>query len=373
MYFFGVAMRNVLRRPLRSSLTAVGVGMGVACVLVMLGFSRSLDQGWVATLQERGTHLLAVRRDTADLLTGSLPVEYARKMLAVEGVRSAEPEMVDLISLPNGHTLAVSGWASGSRLWSTIQIEQGRLPGLDERRVAVVGQSAAQTMGLHVGDELGIRGRQFKVVAVFRQNSMMGSGALYVPLADMQELRSTEGKTTAFHVQVDHPEDPERLASVRRRLGEALPDVAFWQTKDVADNSEILNLLRGLAWGMSIIAIAMGALAVLNTLLMSVTERTHEIGVLSAVGWSARRVLGMIVLEGVVICVAGAAAGVAMGVAMSHAMHAHPRLHGFLNPELRGDVLVEALVLALGLCVLASLYPAWRAVRMNTLDAIRDE
>jgi putative ABC transport system permease protein len=201
----------------------------------------------------------------------------------------------------------------------------------------------------------------------------MGNNMVLLPLPTMQEMMGLPGRVTAFNIAVDRPDDPQGIESVLNRLGGAFPELRFWETKDAADNSEILRSMRATAWSVSVIAIVMGTVIVTNTLLMSVNERTREIGVLSAVGWSAGRIQGMIVLEGMLLTLAGSLAGAALGLAGVGVLTSHPRVRGFVDTDMSGALIAEVAGAAILLGLLASAYPAWRAVRINVMDAIHHE
>lgn len=373
MHFISIAACNLRRRPMRSSLTALGVAMAIGGVLAMTGISRSLDNGWINTFMARGTHLLAVRKDSAEMFTGAIPEEVGVRLASVGGVLSVSGELMELESMLDGSTLLTGGWKTGGPLWTSLQLVEGRIPAEGEQGVAVVGESAAASLETGLGRVVTIQEHPFTVIGVFKQSGSMGNSMLLLPLTDMQDLMGMQGRVAIFNLQVESPEDAARLADVRKRLKAAFPDLAFWETKDVSEKSEVLRLLRAISWGVSTMAALIGALVLLNTLLMSVTERTREIGVLSALGWSPRRILGMIVLEGLILSALGGLLGIAMGFAGLRGMGMSPNLVGFLDTSIPLPVMLHALWLALVLGAAASLYPAWRALRLNVVEALRYE
>jgi putative ABC transport system permease protein len=374
MHFVTMALYNLLRRPLRTALTGLGVALAVGCSLTMLNMSRGLERGWIQALMDRGTHILGVRRHTAEILTGALDARLGERIAAEEGVRSVCGELVDMTPLEDGHTMLVCGWPEGGFLWSSLRFEAGGRPPAGSGDSAVLGQAAADALNLGVGGSFRMHDREFRVAGVARQGgSSMGSGIIMIPLRTMQELMGLQDRVTAFNIQVAHPDDTRQLGEIRERLSRKYDNVAFWETKEVAEKNDILRLLRALARGIATVAIAMGALVVLNTLLMSVTERTREIGILAALGWTSARILGMIWLEGLLLSTAGSVAGIGIGAAAMRGVAGAPRLQGFFDASLPPGLLAAAVAAGLAVGSVASLYPAWRAVRLNTMDAIRHE
>jgi putative ABC transport system permease protein len=126
-------------------------------------------------------------------------------------------------------------------------------------------------------------------------------------------------------------------------------------------------------FGIAAMALIVGGLGMTNTMVMSVFERTREIGVLRALGWRRRRVLGMIVRESVVLSLLGGASGVAVVFVLGLALNLSPVMQGFIRLEYSPDLFAQALVTTLALGVAGGVYPAWRATRLQPIEALRYE
>jgi putative ABC transport system permease protein len=127
-----------------------------------------------------------------------------------------------------------------------------------------------------------------------------------------------------------------------------------------------------MAWAASLVGLAMGLLIVLNTLLVAVLERTREIGVLGALGWSCRRILTLVLLESLLLSAAGGLLGMALGYLGLNLLIMHPMLRGIVavTPSLSafGQQFLVTVVLGIG----GGFLPAWRALNLNPVDALRD-
>ena len=123
----------------------------------------------------------------------------------------------------------------------------------------------------------------------------------------------------------------------------------------------------------SVLAIAVGGLGVLNTMLMAVMERTRELGILRALGWPARAVLGLILREAVLIGLLGGVAGSLVAFALTALMRAAPMVGEAFDPRWEWDVFVRAFAVAMLLGVAGGLYPAYRATRLQPVEALRYE
>ena len=373
MRFVSIPARNLSRRPVRSALTALGVALAVAGFVVLTGFSRGMERAWTTSLIERDVQMTAVPRGTVQILTASIDEPVAARVAAFEGVRDASAELADMILLPSGQPVFVVGWPPQSFLWGTLRLSAGSLRDAMPPDGAVLGQGLASVLRLGPGATLALLSARLSVRAVFRPNGVINNNMVIVPLPTLQRLLHRPGKVTVLDLRLAQPGDPVQVKTVRTRLTAAFPDLTFTETRSVADSDTILRLIRAMAWGISLIALAMGLFTILNTLLMSVTERTREFGVLSALGWSPGRVLAMVVIEGLVLSAAGGAVGIVLGVAGLRWLAEAPLLRGLVEPETGARLLLEVAAVTLVLGVAGSLYPAGRAVRVQPVDALRYE
>ena len=175
------------------------------------------------------------------------------------------------------------------------------------------------------------------------------------------------GVVSGFWVRVAPGAD---RGAVRAAIEAALP-VRVFETQEMLNGDRNIIVLRAVSSAVSTIALVMGALNLFGTLLMSVQERTREIGMIAAMGWADRRIIGLIMMEGLILGVLGCAGGVAVGLIASRAFGALPMIGAVISFEPTLADLALPLLLALPLCAVGAAYPAWRAVRMMPADALR--
>jgi putative ABC transport system permease protein len=317
--------------------------------------------------------MLATRKGAVELLTASIKESIADELQQIEGIRSVAGELVDLVTLGPGQVVLITGWAPQSYLWNSLELLDGTLPDPDASGEVVVGQACSEALGIIPGKTIRIRGSDFIVSGIFRQRGVMGNGTIVLPLSTMQSVLERPGTVTEFNILVEHPDDREWVSDLRTRLNETFPYLLFMETSEITNNNDVLRLFRAMAWGTSFLALVIALVVVLNTLLMTVTERTREIGILSAVGWSSSRILTMIILEGIILAVIGSIVGSILGTCGLRYLAHLPYVRGFLHPVVTVRLLLEVFCATLMLGVLGSLYPAYRAVHINPVDALMYE
>lgn len=370
MRLAAVAWHNLARRPFRSALTAAGVGIAVGGFVCLAGVSGGVARAWNGGMVQRGAHLVALRAGSVEILAASLPESTVDELSREPGVRDAAGELVNLAILESGDTALVSGWAPGSFLWDSLPMTSGRLPRDGE---AVLAEELAREQRLRPGDAVFLEGKLVPVVGTFKAQGALLSTGIVLPLRTMQELWSRPGAVTFLLARLERPSEDGEATAVLERLRKRFPGLRISRSERVAEDNRVLDLLSALNRTTTGVALLMAFVVVLNTLLMSVAERTRELGVLSALGWPARRILASITLEGVLLSLAGGLSGSLLGTAGIHWIATASALRGFVDPAVGALEVVEATAAAAALGTLGALYPAWRAVRLDPVAALRSE
>lgn len=370
MRLAALAWHNVARRPVRSLLTAGGVGIAVGGYLCLAGITGGVARAWNGGMVQRGAHVVAMRAGSVEILATSVEERVVGELAGVPGVRDASGELVNLAILESGDTALVSGWSPGSFLWASLRLVAGRLP---EDGEAVLGEGLAREQGLEPGDPIVLEGRVVPVVGTYRAPGPLMSAGIVLRLRDMQELWSRPGAVTFVLARLERPGDAGEVAETLGRLRARFPLLRISESERVAEDNRVLDILSALNRTTSGVALLMGLVVVLNTLLMTVSERTKELGVLSALGWPPRRVLASITLEGVLLSLAGGLGGALLGLLGVRWVATASALEGFVDPAVGAGDVLRAIVAAGALGALGALYPAWRAVRLDPVAALRSE
>jgi putative ABC transport system permease protein len=383
MRFHDFVLKNLVRRKLRSLLTISGIAVAVATVVTLVGISHGLKQSAAEAFRSHDVDLVVVRAGTMQRMASSMNEKLARRLAAMPGVAQVVPALTDVVSLGEEGLIGipVNGWPAKSHVWDSLRIVDGRRLKADDRGCVLLGNLLAQNLEKRVGETVEIEMKEFNVVGVYESASVYEGRAALVLLQDLQRLMDRAGQVSEFMVVLDRKLSDRKaaienlrpqVADLRDEEGQPLGLTALPTEQYVSHDMEI-QLAGRMAWSTSLIALAIGSVGVLNTMLMSVLERTQEIGVLRAIGWPKARIVKMIVCESCALGVAGALLGMGAGVALTAALSRFPAARGMVRGDTAPGVLAAGFAVALAMGLAGSLYPACRGAGLHPTEALRYE
>ena len=374
MRFSTLILRNLFRRRTRTILTAAGLAVAIAAVLDLVGVSWNFHRAFNSLYQGKGIDLVVVRAGLTNQLSSTLDQQLGDRIRAIDGVAKVAPSLMDVVGFEQANlaSVLVNGWESGSLLFSGSHILEGRTFGPEEKDVALLGRILALNLGKKVGDTVDVAGEPLKVIGVYESDSLFETGAMIIPLATLQHMMGREGQVTGLVVQA-RSSTADDVSALRRRIESAISGVAATPARDQIEHDVQLRLVRVMTTATTALAVLLGSVGMLNTMIMTVFERTQEIGVLRALGWKRRRVLSMILGEAVCLGLLGAVMGMILALIGMRCLMLIPTARGFIEPSVPMPVLAFGLVIGLALSVLGGIYPAVRAAALDPSEALRHE
>jgi len=375
MWFITFIFANLLGRPARSLLTLSGIAIAVAAVVALLGVVRGFERSLLELYQGRGIDVMVQQAGRLQMTSSVLSENLRADIEATEGVAEVYPALIEVLSLLKDDMMGVvvQGWPPDSEPIRRLKWVAGGPYSDAEAREALVGERLAAAMGVKVGDttEL-IEGEPFKVVGIFESTNVFDSGSMFVPILPLQKLMFRQGEVTMFAV-VAESRQPEALRRLAERLRKVAPKVEADVADDVAQRSTEIRVARSFAWLTSMIAVMIGSVGMLNTMMMAVFERTREIAMLRALGWRRRRVIAMVLGESTLLCLAGAAVGIGVAVVLVKVLAQMPAAGRLVAGDISPGVMFQGLALALLLGLIGGLYPAWTAARLAPVEGLRHD
>jgi putative ABC transport system permease protein len=372
--FISLIAKNVLHRPVRTVLTTVGLAVAISAVVILVGISWNFENSFLAIYKTKGIDLVVVRAGASNQLSSSLDIKMGDQLRKIEGVAGLAPSLVDTVAFEDKNLVSVlvDGWVPGSILFRGVRLLEGRALQPDDKKAAMLGRVLALTLDKKAGDSVNIAGEPFEVVGIFESDSWFENGSLTMPLATLQTMMGRENQVTGFLIQAKSS-DTRSIDALRKRIESTIAGVAATPARDHVMGDTQIRLAKAMAWTTAAVALVLGSVGMLNTMLMSIFERTREIGILRAVGWRRRRVLALVLGEALVIALIGTTLGVVLAILGLKAITLAPTARGFIDPNLPPVVLIIALVMGIGLSLLGGLYPAARAAALEPTEALRYE
>lgn len=371
--FTGFVWKNLKRRRLRSLLALGGIGMAVGAFVALVGFSRGFEQQWLRLYSSSGTDIAVIE---GTFLNTSLDESAAAKISSLPMVQQVSPMIYNVMDLtPDVNALAY-GWREDSYEFSSLQILSGRRFRGGQPEV-MLGELLAQALKKNPGDTLEIQGTPFTVTGIYHGPSALEADAVILPLNQLQELSSLQGKVSTIHVKLKPaPAGVPQQAYVRQAesaIEAALPGLKAVPAEERASNNQVVRLAQASAWGTSSLALLIGILGIANTMVMSVFERTKEIGILRALGWKSWQVLALIQMEAGALGLGGGLGGILCGWLTLRVLAALPQTASVVTSSVGWPLLVEAMGIALLAGLIAGAIPAWRAGKLAPMDALHHD
>jgi putative ABC transport system permease protein len=369
----GFAWKNLLRRRLRTLLTLCGIGMAIGAFVALVGFSRSFETEWLRLYSASGTDIAVVDKN---FMNSQVNLNLLDKLRAVPFVQQAEPMIFNIMDLTPEVNAIVFAWLDDTYEFNSLTFTSGGRFHNGKTEV-IIGEILARNMAKKVGDPLEMQGSTFTIVGIFHGGTALEAGAVIMPIDQMQQISSMQGKVSGFHVHLRPlPSGETREHYIKRAqaaIEAALPGLNAQLASDRATNNQFVDLAHAVAWGTSAIALIVGILGIANTMAMSVFERTREIGILRAIGWKSWRVMMLIETEAFGLGLVGGVLGIGAGWAGLRLLSYLPKTGIFVSTSFTPLHLLEAMAISVLSGLVAGAYPAWRGAHLSPVEALRHD
>ncbi|MBN1455057.1 MAG: ABC transporter permease [Methanomicrobia archaeon] len=390
-----MAYRSIQERRTRSILTILGIAVGIAAIvsLVSVGFG----------MEEAITGELTMFADLISVVPGKISgatyveqgsftdrdLKDLQRIAGIKDITAMTYDAAEVEFRSKRTPIFIFGGETeelGSFYVDPVGLKEGRWLRENDYKACVIGDRVANDFfddPVHVNDKLIINGEKFIVIGVFNKASTLYAADvdphIFLNLRAAKDVLQTDD-VKYIMVRVYNIDDAEEIAE---EVAETINDnhgiedfaTAITMGSALEQIGSVFSILRGVLVGIAAIALVVASIGIMNTMLMSVMERTHEIGVMKAIGAKSSDVLTLFLLESGIVSIVGGVVGCIIGVLLARiiSLVASSALGIEFSAGVRVMVLLAGLVVAISVGMLSGFYPARKASRMSPVEAVRYE
>ncbi|MCZ3365482.1 MULTISPECIES: ABC transporter permease [Methanobacterium] len=377
MNYLGLIIKNPFRNKTRTSLAIVGIAIGIATIVALGLVTSGLQASTQSTLKAGAAEITVTHTGSNEFgsTSGSINESRVTDIQNISGVKETAGILRATANIEgsSGNGLSISGIDSSKLNLMGVDSVNGTIYSNGSTNEIILGKTAAEDLNKSVGDNITIFNKNFKITGIYETGSFIQDAGAFMSLNALQNLTSNDGKISTIAVKVT---EDANVTDVSQHIEDTYPNEL--STVTAADQAgrinDALGAINTATWAISLLAIVIGGVGVINTMIMSVYERTREIGVLKAVGWRGRRILGMILGESIVLTIMAAIVGTIIGVVGVEVLLSYSATFGtMIKPVFSLDLFLRAFGIAFLVGIIGGIYPAYRASRLAPTEALRYE
>ncbi len=391
---FLLAFRSIRERKARSILTVLGIAVGIAAIVSLMSVGYGMEHAITGELTGMADMISVMPGKMTGGHTyvemGGFTDRDVKDLQRISGIKDISAMTYDSVEVEYRNkrkpTFVLGGDTKDLESFyvEPVGLKEGRWLRENDYKGCVIGDRVANDFFddvIHVNDKLVLNGDKFVVVGVFEKGGMLYSTDvdrnIFLTLRAAKNVLQTD-EIKYVVVRVYEIDEAEEIADEIKEVindNHGLDDFAMAMTMGsmLEQIGDIFNIIRGVLAGIAAIALVVASIGIMNTMLMSVMERTHEIGVMKAIGAKSRDVLALFLLESSIVSLVGGVTGCVVGVIVAKVL-------GFLGSAASGleiaaivkpEVLLGGIAVAVIVGVLSGFYPARKASRMSPVEAVR--
>jgi len=387
-----MAFDSIKERKLRSALTALGIVIGIAAIIALVSIGEGTNAAVSEALGSLGANTIFVTSGGggggfgAPGSSESLGKKDLNDIKSVRGIETAVGISVKSESVTfKGETKRLSFFEVDPKDaenfftgLGVVQLDSGRFFKSEEKHIVVLGHNIADKTfsdSIKVNDKLTVKDQKIQVVGIIKETGSSQYDSIIIsPLEDS----STDVEYTIIFARVN---DPDRIDDIAANVQKEMDDIhgektffVFTPKQLTQQIGTVTNMLSLVLGGIAGIALVVAGIGIANTMLMSIMERTREIGIMKAIGASNRNVLEIFLMEATLIGLIGGVVGDILGIGLSETIGIVLKNYGMaFSTKVTPELLGLGLAFSVGVSVLFGLLPSRKAAKMNPIEALRYE
>src|SRR6476620_4563742 len=223
MTFLNVVTSGLRRRPVRTGLTLLGIAVGIAAVVTLIGLSRGFITSWTAGMKSRGTDIV-VHNMRGSLTPKPFPESTRDRIAQLPGVAATCNILVEIMSIENAELMIVSAREWGCFAWENLKLVSGRMPSDQNERAVVLGTTAADVLKKKIGDTVQIETEELTVVGIVEGGAFVENGSIILSLPLLQQVTGNQDKISAIDVRVAAGTNDAEIRRLCEEMSRLIPE-----------------------------------------------------------------------------------------------------------------------------------------------------
>ncbi len=366
-----IPLKNILRRKTRNFLTILGISIGVAVFVTLLSISTRAKSQLEDIVMKYKVDIVVQQKAAVAITTARIPASDYKRLQGLKGVSEVLPLTTGYIKTPWSPYFLLFGVASIESLSAKLTLKEGRLFKHGQKEL-ILGAFAAKKLGYHSNNKIVLSDNEiFTITGVYYFGNSIVDSAVMLDIKDVQRILKRDDYINIAFIKLIPGSDPREIIE---RINKEFPELSALHSGDFSAQIQLLKIIELFVWGVSIISLLACCIIIMNTLFMAVTERTKEIGILMAVGWSHFMIFKTIVAEAIIMCVAGGIIGNILSIlTLNYLSHHNAVGFGWIPSAITAMTALKAMGLSFVIGIISSLIPAALAIRLQPADALRYE
>ena len=376
MNILGLIFKNPFRNKTRSLLAITGIAIGIATIVALGMVTASLESSTETNLKEGSAEITAMKVGALRGSTsGNLNYSYVDELAQIAGVNrtagSIETSVASKASSPDGLAMGYSLYGMQPDTLDLIGITDinGSLYANNSNEL-IIGKSVAEQENYTLGDTIDVYGTDYKITGIYETGSLMNDVSMYTSLENVQNLTDNQNKVSSISIKINKDTSIDEVNNkIKTDYNNTLTTITSQEMENTINDT--LNTISTMTTAIELLAIVIGGLGVINTMMMTVFERTREIGVLKSVGWNRLKILTMILGESIVITLISGIIGSIVGFLAVILLFKF--LGGDAEVSYNIYIFIKAFSVAILVGIIGGLYPAIKASKLSPTEALRYE
>jgi putative ABC transport system permease protein len=368
-----ITIRNLVRRPRRTLLTVAGVALGAATYMILVTAGSGLLDQFQESAKVLGAEVVVQQQGVTSPWNSEIEGDVLEQLAGMPDVATVSPVVLGKTRFLGASYFLTFGIDADDSIFDNLTLVEGRglTSGADPFEM-LVGVRAAERFELAAGDAVEARNLRFDVAGVYQTGRALLDHGAILDLGVARGLFNVTGGANLIFLDLA---DRGRADALVERINTKLTKVEAYPTSEWVESYGQVAVIRIFARFLALVALVIAVLGVSNVLHITVSERTNELAILRAVGWSRWRVASLVLAEGGLLCVLGGLAGFPLGMAVLWLVGSVDfggyTTSGLIPMSLSAGAALEGVLVSTAAGFIGSLAPLWRALRIDPARALR--